>query len=66
MNIEIIGTIASIVILISFLMDGEKKIILINIIGALIFIVYGIAIKSFSVLFLNTALLLINIYKIIK
>lgn len=66
MNIEIIGTIASIMVLISFLMKGEKNIRLINIIGALIFIIYGLSINAFSVWFLNGTLFLIHIIKLIK
>lgn len=66
MNYEIIGTMASIMVLLSFLMVGEKKIRLINIIGALIFVVYGLLINAFSVWFLNGALVIIHLYKIKK
>lgn len=63
---EIIGTFASIIVLISFLMKGEFKIRLINIFGAILFIIYGISINAFSVYFLNGALLLIHIIKLLK
>ena len=63
---EILGTIASVIVLMSFLMKGEKKIRLINILGALMFVVYGILIKSFSVAFLNGVLILIHIYYLKK
>ena len=66
MNYEIIGTFASVVVLISFLMTGEGKIRVVNIIGALIFVVYGILIHSFSVAFLNSALVIIHCVKLIK
>ena len=66
MNIEILGTIASVFVLISFLMKGEIKIRLINIVGALIFVIYGLIINAFSVWFLNGALFLIHIAKLIK
>lgn len=46
---EIIGVIASVIVLISFVMNGEKKIRIINIIGALLFVIYGILINAFSV-----------------
>lgn len=65
MNIEILGTIASVIVLLSFLMKGEIKIRIINIIGALIFVVYGISINAFSVWFLNGTLCLVHIYKLI-
>lgn len=63
---EIIGTIASIIVLISFLMNNEKLIRLVNIIGALLFVIYGITINAFSVWFLNGALILIHIYYLKK
>lgn len=66
MNIEVLGTIASIFVLISFLMKGEIKIRLVNIIGALIFVIYGLVINAFSIWFLNGALFLIHIIKLIK
>lgn len=66
MNYEIIGTMASIMVLLSFLMVGEKKIRLINIIGALMFVAYGLLINAFSVWFLNGALVIIHLYKIKK
>lgn len=56
-----IGTIASIIVLISFLMNNERMIRIVNILGALVFVIYGILIKSFSVTFLNGMLILINI-----
>lgn len=66
MNIEILGTIASIFVLISFLMKGEIKIRLINIVGALIFVIYGVMIGAFSVWFLNGGLMLIHIIRLFK
>ena len=63
MNIEILGTIASVIVLISFLMKSEKKIRLVNIIGAIIFVIYGIGINAFSVWFLNGSLCLVHIYR---
>lgn len=62
MNYELIGTLASVLVLISFLMRGEKKIRIINIVGALLFVIYGILINAFSVWFLNGALILIHLY----
>ena len=63
---EILGTVASIIVLLSFLMKGEKKIRLINIFGAICFVIYGIGINAFSVWFLNGTLCIIHIYKLIK
>lgn len=63
---EVIGVLASIMVLISFIMNGEKKIRIINIFGATLFVIYGLLINAFSVWFLNGALLLLHIYKLIK
>lgn len=64
MNYELIGTLASIIVLISFTVKGEQKIRLINIAGAFAFIIYGLLINAFSIWFLNGMLVLIHLYKI--
>ena len=66
MSWEILGTVASLIVLISFLMKGEKNIRLVNILGAVMFAGYGVMINAFSVWFLNGALVLIHIYKLAK
>lgn len=66
MSIEVLGTIASIIVLLSFLMKGEVKIRIVNIIGAIIFVIYGILINAFSVWFLNGALCIVHLYKLLK
>lgn len=66
MNIELLGTIASVIVLISFLMKNEKQIRLVNIIGAFIFVIYGISINAFSVWFLNGSLCFVHITRLIK
>ena len=63
---EIIGIVATLFVLLSFLFTSEKRIRQINIIGAAIFIVYGIIIAAHSVYILNGALVIIHIYKLYK
>lgn len=63
---EVIGILATIIILIAFLMKGEKKIRILDSIGALIFVVYGILIGSVSNIILNLALFIINVVNIIR
>jgi len=63
---EAIGVLASVIVLLSFVMNGESKIRIINILGALLFVIYGILINAFSVWFLNGTLLIVHIYKLIK
>lgn len=66
MGYEVLGTIASIIVLISFLMKDERGIRKVNIVGALVFTIYGLGIKAFSVWFLNGMLFIIHIYKLRK
>lgn len=64
--VELIGVIASIVIVISFFMNSEKGIRKINLFGSFIFAIYGGLIGSISVLFLNSVSVIVNIVKIYK
>ena len=63
---EIIGIIATLFVLLSFLFTAEKRIRQINIIGAVIFIVYGILLAAHSIYILNSALVIIHIYKLYR
>ena len=65
-NSEIIGILASVIIIISFLFNDGLKIRIINSIGGVIFLIYGILIGSVSTIFLQAALIIIQITKIIK
>lgn len=64
--IEIIGILASVIVLISFLMKNINAIRLINILGAILFVIYGIMIKSVATWFLNGALIIIHFIYLIK
>lgn len=63
---EIIGLIAGIFILISFLCKSEKSIRKVSIIGEILYIVYGISISSINILLLNLILIIIQIVRIRK
>ncbi len=65
-NIEIIGLIATLFVLVSFLASGERSIRLINIVGAFIFVIYGLLLGALSVWILNGVLFFVHIYKLIK
>ena len=60
--IEIVGIVATLFVLASFVMRVEWKIRLINSVGALVFVIYGIIIGAWSVWILNIALMLIHIF----
>lgn len=69
--IEIVGVIASILILISMCFNsssykGSLLLRIFNLIGSIILTVYGSLIQAFSVVFLNGILVLVNIYYLIN
>jgi hypothetical protein len=66
MWIELLGIMATVFVLISFLMRDAVRIRKINIIGAFLFIVYGISINSVSVWLLNGVLLIVHIFYLKK
>lgn len=66
MNYEIIGTIGTVFVLLSFLVKGEAKIRIINAIGCVLFVIYGLLIGALSVWVLNSIVFFINVYRGIK
>lgn len=64
--VEIIGILAGIVVLASFLLKGELRIRMLNVIGAVLFVIYGILIKSISVALINFIVVIIQIVYINK
>ncbi len=63
---EILGISATVFVLISFLMKDAVGIRKINIIGAFLFVIYGVLINSISVWLLNGVLLIVHIYHLRK
>ncbi|MDY4788898.1 MAG: YgjV family protein [Bacilli bacterium] len=63
---EIIGLVATLLVLISFSLNGERKIRMVNVIGASFFVVYGILINSLSTWVLNSFLIIIHATKLYK
>lgn len=63
---EGIGVFASVLVLISFLFNSAITIRLINLLGAVLFVIYGVIIGAFSVWFLNGALVFIQLYHIVR
>ena len=58
---EWLGIVASLFVLISFLMTNQVWIRLINMVGCVAFIVYGILLPAYSTAFMNFALLIVHI-----
>ena len=65
-GVELIGLIATRCIFISFTQSKTSRIRIINMIGSVLFVVYGCLIGSISVWLLNAACFVLNLYKIIK
>lgn len=64
--VEILGIIASIVVLISFTQSKPSRIRIINTVGCVLFVIYGILINSISIWFLNGSCIFLQIYKLRK
>ena len=64
--IEWIGYAASIMIGISMFMKDIVKLRFINLIGSLLFVIYGVIIKAYPVAIVNLVIVFVNIYYIYK
>ena len=62
-EIEWVGLLAATIVALSFCCNGELKIRLVNSIGSVLFVIYGLTIHAWSVALLNSAAIVINIYK---
>ncbi len=66
-SIEIVGYLASLIVLISFLMKNMKTLRIINSIGCVLFVAYGILLGfSLPIIITNVAIVAINIYYLFK
>ncbi|PTA51135.1 hypothetical protein C9I43_11810 [Shewanella morhuae] len=63
---EWIGYLASVVVAISLMMSNIKKLRWWNLIGAALFVAYGIAISAYPVALVNFFIVLIDTYYLIK
>jgi uncharacterized protein with PQ loop repeat len=64
---EWVGYLASLVLMISFLMKNINTLRIINSIGAILFVVYGIMlVTSWPIIITNTFILGINVYYLAK
>ena len=59
---EMIGLIATSFVLLSFMLSDIRSVRIVNIIGAALFVVYGVLIGAFSTWVLNLCLILTHIY----
>lgn len=64
MSYEIVGIIGTVIILVAFMQNTEKKIRIFDLIGAACFVAYGILVKAYSNILLNGILIIIQISKL--
>lgn len=64
--IEIIGYLGSAFVLISFILKDIKWIRIVNIVGAVFFVIYGISTKTWATAFMNMALVIVHIVYLVK
>jgi len=61
---EWLGVLASLVIIYGFTRKNEQRIRMINIVGASLYVAYGVFVGSFSNIFLNLVLIGVNLYRL--
>jgi hypothetical protein len=64
-SIEYLGFVATVFILLSFVMDGNRLRV-VNSVGAGLWLIYGIYTNGYSIMFLNLCVILIHIFKLWK
>jgi len=62
MMVDILGYIATIVILISFTTTNMRTLRILNIVGCVLFGIYGIILNAVPVMIINSSVILINLY----
>ena len=66
MFVEILGIVASSFVISAFLFKNVKIIRLLDAVGALLYVIYGILIHSYANILLNTVLIAVQIYHLHK
>ena len=63
---EWLGLLASLIILVSFLMTDQIKIRIINMVGCIAFVIYGLLLPTYSTAFMNGALFIVHVVYLVK
>ena len=63
---EIIGIIASVMVLATYIVKSPLAFRIIAIIGGMLYILYGVYLHSFSTVFMNCSCLAINVFNLLK
>lgn len=64
--IEWLGYFASVLVAISFLMKSIDKLRFVNMLGAICFVIYAVAINALPVALINCFIVCVNVYYLIK
>ena len=63
---EVIGIIASIMVLATYIVKSPLAFRVIAIIGGMLYVLYGVYLHSFSTVFMNCSCLAINVFNLLK
>ena len=63
---EVIGIIASVMVLATYIVKSPLAFRVIAIIGGMLYILYGVYLHSFSTVFMNCSCLVINVFNLLK
>ena len=66
MTYELFGILGTVLILIGFLSDSEKRIRIFDMAGSALFVLYGVLIGAYSNILLNGILIIVHIFKLRK
>lgn len=66
MRYEYLGIIGTVLILIGFLSDDQRKIRIFDAVGSAFFVVYGMTIGSISTIVLNSVLVIVHALKLTR
>lgn len=64
--VEWLGYLASAMVAVSFVMKSITKLRFVNLIGAVLFVVYGIAIQAVPVILANLFVVCVNVYYLLQ
>lgn len=60
--IELVGILAGLLVLGSFLFKDQVKIRTVNAVGSVVFVAYGILITSYATIFLNAVMIIVQMH----
>lgn len=65
-NVEVLGLLATLLVVASFLFQSVVLIRVVNMLGAVLFVAYGLLIHSPSVAIVNTVVIVVQVFQLVK